>query len=115
MLLACIGLYGVLSYVVTQRRRELGLRMALGATGASVQRMVVGHGLLLTAIGIAAGLSASLVLTRLMAKLLYGVDATDPLTFAGVAVLLGLVSAVACWIPARRASQVDPIAVLREE
>ncbi len=115
LLLACVGLYGILSYGVTQRRRELGLRMALGATAARVQRMVVGHGLVLTAIGLVIGLSASLALTRLMTNLLYGVEAADLLTFACVTALLGAVSAFACWIPARRASRMDPIAVLREE
>jgi len=113
--LACIGLYGVLSSAVTQRRRELGLRMALGATGACVLRMVVGRGLLLTAVGLAVGLGASWALTGLMKNLLYGVEAVDPATFAGVAAFLGGVAVVACWIPARRASRLDPMAVLREE
>lgn len=115
LLLACTGLYGALSSVVTQRRRELGVRMALGATGGSVQRMVVGRGLALTASGLAAGLGGSWALTRLMKSLLYGVEAVDPATFAGVAAFLGGVAAMACWIPARRAARVDPMAVLREE
>jgi putative ABC transport system permease protein len=115
LVLACIGLYGVLSSAVTQRRRELSLRMALGATGASVKRMVVGRGLLLTAAGLAVGLGASLALTGLMKSLLYGVEAVDPATFAGVAVFLGGVAMIACWIPARRASRLDPMVVLREE
>jgi putative ABC transport system permease protein len=113
--LACIGLYGVLSSAVTARRRELGLRMALGATAGSVQRMVVGRGLLLTASGLAAGLGASWALTSLMKNLLYGVEATDTATFAGVAAFLGAVATFASWIPARRASRVDPMTVLREE
>ena len=115
LVLACIGLYGVLSSAVTQRRRELGLRMALGATGASVQRMVVGRGLVLTAAGLAIGLGASWALTGLMKNLLYGVEAVDPATFAGVAAFLGGVAMFASWIPARRASRLDPMAVLREE
>jgi len=115
LLLACIGLYGILSYAVTQRSRELGLRMALGATSGSLVRMVVGRGLGLAGIGLAIGLGAALGLTRLMKNLLYGVEATDPGTFAGVAVLLATVAALACWIPARRAARLDPMAVLREE
>jgi putative ABC transport system permease protein len=115
LVLACIGLYGVLSSAVTQRRRELGLRMALGATGASVQLLVVGRGLLLTATGLAVGLAASLALTGLMKNLLYGVEAVDPATFAGVAAFLFGVAMIACWIPARRASRLDPMVVLREE
>jgi putative ABC transport system permease protein len=115
LVLASIGLYGVLSYAVTQRSREIGLRMALGATGSSVVRMVVRHGLLLTGIGIAIGLAGSWAATRSLKNLLYGVSATDPVTFAEVAALLTLIALAACWIPARRASQVDPITVLREE
>ena len=115
LLLACIGLYGILSYVVTQRRRELGLRMALGATAASVQRMVVMRGLIPATIGLVTGLSASLALTGLMQGLLYGVDAGDPWFLTGVVVLLGIVSASACWFPARRASRLDPMLVLGED
>jgi putative ABC transport system permease protein len=115
LVLACVGLYGILSSAVAQRGRELGLRMALGASGASVQRMVVGRGLLLTAAGLSIGLGASWALTRLMKNLLYGVDAVDPATFAGVAAFLGGVALIASWIPARRASRLDPMAILREE
>jgi putative ABC transport system permease protein len=115
LLLASIGLYGVLAYSVTQRSREIGLRMALGATRGSVIRMVVGYGLALTAAGLAIGLAASWAVTRTMTKLLYGVQATDAATFAAVAALLGTVAAAACWIPARRASLLDPIVVLRED
>ena len=115
LVLASVGLYGVLSYVVSQRSREIGMRMALGASGGSVVRMVVGRGLTLTAIGLVIGLAASIMLTRLMENLLYGVGANDPATFAGVAAVLGLVAAVACWIPAKRASRMDPMVVLREE
>ena len=113
--LASIGLYGVLSYGVTQRAREIGLRMALGASGSSVVGMVVRHGLALTGIGIALGLAGSWAATRSLKNLLYGVTATDPVTFAEVAALLMLIALAACSIPARRALKVDPIKVLREE
>ncbi|HLK69114.1 MAG TPA: ABC transporter permease [Bryobacteraceae bacterium] len=115
LLLASTGLYGVLSYLVTQRGREIGLRMALGASASSVVAMVVGRGLALTGAGLFIGLAAAAAATRGMRTLLYGVDAIDPATFAGVSVLLIAVAAVACWVPARRASLVDPIIVLREE
>jgi putative ABC transport system permease protein len=115
LVLASIGLYGVLSYAVTQRSREIGLRMALGASASTVVRMVVRHGIVLTGIGVAIGLVASWAATRSLKNLLYGVTATDPITFAAVAALLTIIALVACWIPARRASRVDPIVVLREE
>jgi predicted permease len=115
LVLASIGLYGVLSYAVTQRTREIGLRMALGASGSSVMAMVVRHGLALTGIGIAIGLAGSWAATRALKNLLYGVTATDPVTFAEVAALLTLIALAACWTPARRASNVDPMKVLREE
>jgi len=113
--LASIGLYGVLSYGVTQRAREIGLRMALGASGSSVVAMVVRRGMALTGVGTVVGLAGSWAATRSLKTLLYGVTATDPATFAEVATLLTLIAFVACWIPARRASKVDPIKVLREE
>jgi predicted permease len=115
LLLASIGLYGVLSYAVTQRSREIGLRMALGATARTVVALVVGRGLALTGAGLAIGLALASAATRAMKTMLYGVDAFDPGTFAGVAALLCAIAALACWIPARRASRVDPIVVLREE
>ncbi len=115
LILASIGLYGVLSYAVTQRSREIGLRMALGASASSVIRMIVGRGLALTGIGLAIGLVAAWLATRAMKNLLYGVAATDPLTFGSVAALLALIALIACYAPARRASRVDPIVVLREE
>ena len=115
LLLASIGLYGVLSYAVMQRSREIGLRMALGATARSVVGMVVGRGLLLATTGLAIGLALAAAGTRSMKTMLYGVDAMDPATFAAVAALLCAIAALACWIPARRASRVDPIVVLREE
>jgi putative ABC transport system permease protein len=115
LLLASIGIYGVLSYAVTQRRREIGVRMALGATSRSVVGMVVGRGLLLTGAGLAIGLIGAALGTRAMKTMLYGVDAIDPSTFAAVSVLLCAIAALACWAPALRASRVDPIVVLRDE
>ena len=115
LLLASIGLYGVLSYAVTQRSRELGLRMALGASAGSVMRMVVARGLSLTAAGLAIGLALAWALTRTLQNLLYGVAAGDPATFAVVVGLLGAIALAACYLPARRASRLDPIAVLRAD
>jgi len=103
----------VLSYVVLQRSRELGLRMALGATEGSVMRMVVARGLVLMGAGLAIGLALAWALTRTLQNLLYGVAAGDPPTFAAVVALLVLIAIVACYVPARRASRLDPIAALR--
>ena len=105
----------MLSYGVTQRSREIGLRMALGASSTNVTRMIVGQGLGLTAAGLAVGCAASLLTTRAMSKLLYGVQATDPATFAAVAAVLVGIATIACWIPARRASRLDPMVALRDE
>jgi putative ABC transport system permease protein len=113
--LAAIGLYGVLSYAVTQRTREIGLRMALGGRRIDVLGMVVGQGMKMAMIGALAGLLASLALTRLMKGLLFGLSASDPLTFVAVALLLAMVALVACWIPALRATKVDPMIALRCE
>jgi putative ABC transport system permease protein len=115
LLLAAIGLYGVISYSVAQRTRELGIRIALGAQKSDVLRLILRQGMTLVAIGVVAGLAASIGLTRLMATLLYGVSATDPITFTALSITLLSVAFVACWLPARRASVVDPIVALHAE
>ena len=113
--LAAAGIYGVMTYTVARRRREIGVRMALGASRAQVFRSVLGQGLATTAIGVAAGILAALGLTRTIESLLFGVTATDPLTFAAVAGLLALVAILACYLPARRATHADPMEALRQE
>ena len=113
--LAAIGVYGVSSYSVGQRTREIGIRMALGATPGAVRRMIMGNGLWMTATGAAFGLAASFVVTRALGSMLFGVKSTDPVTLVAVTALLFAVSAAACWVPARRATQVDPQIVLRQE
>jgi ABC-type antimicrobial peptide transport system permease subunit len=115
LLLAAVGLYGVLSFTVAQQRREIGLRMALGAQRADIYRLVLSSGLRLTAIGLAAGLVAGAVLSRSMASLTYGVTPLDPATFISVPLALTVLASLACFVPARRATRVDPLVALRTE
>jgi putative ABC transport system permease protein len=113
VVLASVGLYGVMAYLVTQRSHEIGLRMALGAPRTNVFKMVIGQGMVLTAIGIAIGVAGALALTRLMATMLYEITTTDPLTFAAIPVILAVVAFFACYLPALRATKVDPMVALR--
>ena len=115
LVLATLGLYGLLAYAVTQRSREIGLRIALGATAREVVTMVAARGLVLAAAGLALGVAGGWAATRGMTSVLYGVQPTDPSTFAAVVMLLGTVAFVACLVPAARAARVDPMVVLRQD
>jgi ABC-type antimicrobial peptide transport system permease subunit len=115
LVLASIGLYGLLSYEVSRRTREIGIRMALGAEGADVLRMVVRQGFVLALVGAAVGIGVALAVTQYLSSMLFGVHANDPVTIVAVAILLWLVALAACYIPARHATRVDPIVALRYE
>jgi putative ABC transport system permease protein len=115
LILAIIGLYGLLAFTVTQRQREIGIRMALGARRFDVLNLVVGQGMRLTSIGILIGISGAWALTRVMEHLLFEVKSTDPMTFSAVSLLLVGVALLACWLPARRAAKIDPMEALRYE
>jgi putative ABC transport system permease protein len=115
MALASVGLYGIVSYSVSQRAREVGIRMSLGADGGAVMRMLIGGGMKLVTIGAFIGLGLAFAGTRALGSLLLGVGTTDPVSFAGSAALLAAVTLLACYLPARRAAQVDPMVALRHD
>ena len=115
LLLAAIGLYGVIAYSVGQRTREIGIRLAIGAQRGDMLRLVVGEGLRLASVGVAAGLAAAFFVTRVLQSQLYGVTASDPFTYVLIATVLGAVALLAAWLPACRAAKVDPMEALRCE
>jgi putative ABC transport system permease protein len=113
--LASVGLYGLVSFSVGQRTNEIGIRMALGARAGAVLAMIMRQGMMVAAAGVAGGLAASIALTRYLTTMLFGVSAADPATYAGLAAVMAIVSALACYVPARRAARVDPLAAIRAE
>ena len=115
LLLGMVGIYGVVSYAASQRRQEIGVRMALGAQRGDILRLVVGRGLLLVGIGITIGLAAAFGVSRLLGNLLFGIPATDAVTFAGVPVVLGSMALIASYLPALRATRIDPMTALRQD
>jgi putative ABC transport system permease protein len=115
LILAAVGIYGVMSYLVTQRTREIGIRMALGARRAAVVSMVLRHGMGLVLVGVAAGMGAAFAMARVIRGMLFGISASDPLTFVMVPLFLAAVALAACYVPARRAAGVDPLIALRQE
>jgi len=114
VLTAAAGIYGIMTYFVSQRTSEIGIRMALGARRLDVLKLILGHGMRLTMWGVGIGLLASLIVTRLIVSLLFGVSAIDPLTLAGVAIFLTFVALLACYVPTQRAIKVDPLIAIRE-
>ena len=115
LMLSAIGIYGITSYAVAQRTREIGIRMALGAQLGDVLKLVLSHGVKLTIIGVVIGLLGAYLVTRAITSVLYGVSATDPLTFGSVSLLLAFVALLACYVPAKKATKVDPLVALRYE
>jgi ABC-type antimicrobial peptide transport system permease subunit len=115
LLLAAVGTYGVMSYAARQRTREIGIRMAIGASSRAILRLLLGRGVMMVAVGIAAGLLCAVALTRALRTLLFGVSTSDPLVFVGVTTMLAAVAMIAVWVPARRATRLEPVAALREE